>query len=268
MSLTSVSSVISPAVDFEQLVSRFRSAEPYDHVVIDDFFEPSIAEGLAEEFPEFDSPIWAEYNNPIEIKKLCNRWDKFPRLTYSVLNYLNSPEFVGQMSLLVGEQLYPDPGLNGGGWHTHKAGGKLNTHLDYSIHPKLGLERRVNIIVYLQPKWKPEYGGELGLWAVAPDGKGPGELKAQIACNFNRAVIFDTSQNSWHGLPEPVRCPEGINRNSIAVYYLCEPRPGVSERGKALFAPYGDQANDESIMELIRLRSQVNAAASVYGDKK
>ncbi len=268
MSLLSVSSVISGKVDFKALAPRFQAAKPFSHVVIDDFFEAHIADGLAKEFPGFDSDIWAEYNSPIEIKKLCNKWDKFPRLTYSVFDYLNSPGFVQQMSALVGEKLYPDPGLNGGGWHTHKSGGKLNTHLDYSIHPKLGLERRLNLIVYLQPQWKPEYGGELGLWESADGGKKPGAPAVSVPCQFNRAVIFDTSQNSWHGLPEPVRSPEGINRNSIAAYYLCDPRPGVSDRGKALFAPYGDQAKDPAILELIRLRSQVNNAASVYGDKK
>lgn len=268
MSLSSVSSVISPKVDFKALAPGFRGAKPFNHVVIDDFFEGPIAQGLADEFPDFESPIWAEYNNAIEVKKLCNRWDKFPKLTYSVFDYLNSPAFVEKMSILVGDKLFPDPGLNGGGWHTHKAGGKLNTHLDYSIHPKLGLERRINIIVYVQPDWKPEYGGALGLWAPNEGGNGPGKLEVEVPCNFNRAVIFDTSQNSWHGLPEPVRSPEGTNRNSIAAYFLCEPRAGASERGKALFAPFGDQANDESILELIRLRSQVATSASVYGDKK
>jgi len=267
MSLSSVSQVISEHVDFAALAPTFRAAKPFNHIVIDNFFELQVASGLAKEFPAFESEIWAEYNNPIEIKKLCNRWDKFPRLTYSIFDYLNSPAFVEKMSILAGEDLFPDPGLNGGGWHTHKSGGKLNAHLDYSIHPKLGLERRLNIIVYLQPEWKPEYGGSLGLWKASEDGKSPAELDAQIVCEFNRAVIFDTSQNSWHGLPEPIRSPEGINRNSIAAYYLCQPRPGVSDRGKALFAPYGNQANDPTILELIRLRSQVNAAASVYGDK-
>jgi hypothetical protein len=268
MFLPAVSRIIAPHVDFEALVEPFRAAAPFNHVVINNFFEPQIARGLAEEFPSFDSNIWVEYNNAIEIKKVCNSWEKFPRLTYSIFAYLNSPEFVAKMSILVGEKLYPDPGLNGGGWHTHKAGGKLNTHLDYSLHPKLGLERRINLIVYVQPEWKPEYGGALGLWDASEDGKRPCELKVQIHCNFNRAAIFDTSQHSWHGLPEPVRSPEGINRNSIATYYLCGPRPGVSERGKALFAPYDSQAGNEEILELIRLRSQVITAASVYRSKK
>ncbi len=267
MSLTSMSSVISSKVDLAALGPAFRAAKPFNYVVIDDFFQPAIAQGLAAEFPEFDSPVWAEYNNAIEIKKLCNRWDSFPKLTYSVFSYLNSPKFVESMGTLIDGKLFPDPGLNGGGWHTHKAGGKLNTHLDYSIHPKLGLERRINIIIYVQPDWKPEYGGALGLWAVNDAGDGPGKLEVEVPCLFNRAVIFDTSQNSWHGLPEPVRSPEGTNRNSIAAYFLCEPRAGASERGKALFAPFGDQVKDDAILELIRLRSQVSTSASVYGGK-
>lgn len=267
MSLLTVSEIVSPHVSFEGLVESFQAAEPFNHVVIDNFFEPEIAEGLAKEFPEFDSKVWWEYDNPIEIKKACNIWDKFPKLTYSVFTYLNSPEFVAKIATLVGDPLFPDPGLNGGGWHTHRPGGKLNTHLDYSIHPKLGLERRVNLIVYMQPNWRPEWGGSLGLWAPDTDGRTPGELKVQIPCLFNRAVIFDTSQNSWHGLPEPVKSPDGICRNSIATYYLCEPRAGAAERGRALFAPSADQAKDESVLELIKQRSQVGTSASVYRSK-
>jgi Rps23 Pro-64 3,4-dihydroxylase Tpa1-like proline 4-hydroxylase len=249
-------------------VSDFRAAEPFHHTVIDNFFEPAIAQGLADEFPAFNSDIWAEYNNPIEIKKASNRWDNFPRLTYAVFNYLNSPAFVDKMSLLIGDKLYADPGLHGGGWHTHRPGGKLNTHLDYSIHPKLGLERRVNLIVYLQPDWNPDWGGSLGFWASDESGRAPGELKQQIDCLFNRAVIFDTSQNSWHGLPDPVQSPDGICRNSIAAYYLSEPRAEASERGRALFAPAGDQAKDQSVLDLIKMRSQVNTSGSVYRTKK
>ena len=60
--------------------------------------------------------------------------------------------------------LISDPGLNGGGWHIHKQGGKLNTHLDYSLHPKLVLQRKINIIIYLNSCWKKNWGGNLGLW--------------------------------------------------------------------------------------------------------
>jgi hypothetical protein len=268
MLLTAPSAPVSSKIDFEALVPEFRTGKPFHHLIIDGFFEPEISRGLAAEFPAFDSSLWAEYNNPVEIKKACNRWDSFPSLTYSVFHYLNSPEFVANMSTLLGEPLFPDPGLHGGGWHTHRSGGKLNTHLDYAIHPKLGLERRLNLIVYLQPDWDPAWGGSLGLWANGESAKVPGALTQQIPCLFNRAVLFDTSQHSWHGLPEPVTSPEGICRNSIAAYYLSEARPHAADRGRALFAAHGDQANDEAILDLIEKRSHVSTSGSVYRTRK
>jgi len=258
-----ISPLSSPSA-FDTLVSQFRAAEPFPHVVIDNFLSAEVAEAVAGEFPAFDGPVWNEYNNAIEIKKACNHWDRFPRATYQLFRYLNSEEFVGEMSKLAGEQLYADPGLHGGGWHSHATGGKLNMHLDYSIHPKTGLERRLNLIIYMQPGWQLEWGGALGFWRHDEAKNAPGELVTQIPCLFNRAVIFDTSQNSWHGLPDPVACPPNKPRNSLAIYYLCEPRQFAAERGRALFAPSSEQANDPEVLELIKLRSQVQTSGSVY----
>ena len=230
------SSPLRSSISFEELVPGFRSAEPFSHVVIDDFLRLDVAEAVAKEFPSFDGPLWNEYNNAIEVKKACNHWDRFPAVTYRLFTYLNSKSFIDEMSKLAGDPLFQDPGLHGGGWHSHATGGKLNMHLDYSIHPKTGLERRLNLIIYMQPGWKPEWGGALGLWNHDAEKRGPGELAVEIPCLFNRAVIFDTSQNSWHGLPNPVTCPPGKPRNSLAIYYLCEPRQSAAARGRALFA--------------------------------
>jgi Rps23 Pro-64 3,4-dihydroxylase Tpa1-like proline 4-hydroxylase len=255
-------SLLREDIDFEQLVSTFDSGDPFRHVVIDNFLREDVAGAVAEEFPAFDGQAWAVYNNAIEVKKALNHWDRFPKHTYKLFHFLNSDEFVAEMSKLAGVQVWADPGLHGGGWHSHAAGGKLNTHLDYSIHPKLGLERILNLIIYIAPDWREEYGGALGFWA---DDQGkPGELRRQIPCLFNRAVIFDTSQRSWHGLPEPVTCPQDMARNSLAVYYMCEPRADAADRGRALFAPHGEQENDPKVLELIKLRSQVNTSQAVY----
>ncbi len=237
---------------------------PFPSVVLDDFLPEETAAEVAGEFPDFHAPVWNEYSNAIEVKKSCNHWDKFPKATYKLFTFLNSTEFVSRVSALCGEQLFSDPGLHGGGWHSHGPGGKLNMHLDYSIHPKLGLERRINLILYMQPAWKSEWGGALGFWEHDDKTNGPGRLVKEIPCLFNRAVLFDTSQNSWHGLPDPVACPPDRPRNSLAVYYLCEPRKAASNRGRALFAPYREQANDPKVLELIEKRSQVNTSAEVY----
>jgi Rps23 Pro-64 3,4-dihydroxylase Tpa1-like proline 4-hydroxylase len=253
---------LRPTIDIPSLVDGFNGMDPFRHVVIEDFFLPEIAEQIAAEFPAFDGDAWAVYNNSIEIKKALNHWDRFPKTTYSVFDYLNSDEFVAKMSALAGVQLYADHGLHGGGWHSHAQGGKLNTHLDYSIHPKLGMERLLNLIIYVTPGWQKDWAGELGFWK---DEKGtPGELRKTTEPFFNRALIFDTSQQSWHGLPDPVLSPLGVTRNSLAVYYLCEPRESAAVRGRALFAPHGAQASDPQVLELIKKRSEVATSHSVY----
>ena len=238
---------------------------PFDHCVIDNFFKKNIALKLEKEFPHFESDIWHKYNNPIEIKKVCNDWNAFPELTYQVFSYLNSDEFLKiiRKKIFKKTKLYSDIGLNGGGWHIHKQGGKLNTHLDYSIHPKLRLQRKLNIIIYITRDWKEKWNGSLGFWSNESD-KEPGILSKEIQPVFNRAVLFDTTQNSWHGLPDPVQCPKNKYRKSLAVYYLCEPPSKVNSRGKALFAPSDLQKNNKTVIDLIKKRSNTKTASKVY----
>ena len=243
----------------------WRKAKPFPHVIIDNFFDTKIAKQLESEFPDFDNKIWENYNNALEDKKTCNSWKAFPSLTYQTLEYLNSFEFVDMISnVLMGfSALKSDFGLHGGGWHIHKRGGKLNTHLDYSIHPKLKLQRKINIIIYLNSKWKKNWGGNLGMWGNE-SAQAPGKLYKEIEPKFNRAIIFDTTQNSWHGLPNPIKCPKTQYRKSLAVYYLIVPPKNVDKRVKVLFAPNEKQKKNKKILELIRKRSNIKTAATLY----
>lgn len=143
----------------------------------------------------------------------------------------------------------------------------MNVHLDYSIHPKLKLEGRLNIIIYLCKNWQEDCGGQLRIWSHDHQNNKPKECIHKISPIFNRAVIFDTSQNSWHGLPEEIKCPNNIYRKSLAIYYLSKPRSNASNRSKALFAPYKDQENNEAILDLIKKRSQISTAKDVYVKK-
>lgn len=250
-------------INKNEIISAFNNwpdAEPYDHVVIDNFFRPEIAQGLAEEFPNSDSDTFnGNYNNALEIKRTCNTWDRFGPLTYQVIHFLNSPAWVDFLSFQTNcSVLYADPGLHGGGLHIHPPGGKLNVHKDYSLHPKLGLQRKYNLLVYLNPDYTASWGGELGLWSNDHDR--PGTLVKTIEPVFNRAVIFDTTQDSWHGLEIPNRFPAGQDRKSLALYYLTDPPADVDPRSRALFAPSADQQDDPEVLELIRRRSQVQGA--------
>lgn len=254
--------------DIKTSKEQWDNAKPFNHIVIDNFLPEDIVEKVAEEFPHFDDKFWFEYSNPLEIKKACSDWNKFPPTIYQVFMQLLSENISEYLSLLTNCKLQPDYGLHGGGLHTHKSGGKLNTHLDYSIHPKINLQRKVNIIVYVSKNWKTEWNGDLGLWSHDDITNQPKELVKKIDCIFNRAVIFDTTKNSWHGLPTPVTCPDNKSRNSLATYYLCEPPDQVDVRGKALYAPAEDQKNDESIKQLIEKRASITDFSSVYITKE
>ena len=255
-------------INFKNLHQNYLSATPYNHIVIDNFFTNDFALNLEEEFPNFNDEKWYFYNNPIEHKKTMNHWDIFPKNTYQAFCYLNSQNFINKIQQLTNiKNLIADIGLHGGGWHIHSNKGKLNVHLDYSIHPKLKLERRLNIIIYLCKNWQEDWGGQLGIWSHDHQNNKPKECIHKISPIFNRAVIFDTSQNSWHGLPEEIKCPNNIYRKSLAIYYLSKPRTNASNRSRALFAPYKDQENNEAILDLIKKRSQISTAKDVYVKK-
>ena len=236
-----------------------KSNTPFNHWIIDNFFSNSLANELSNEFFDFDSDKWFYHdNNIVENKKNIDDWAKFPKKTYSILSYLCSENFLNVIREITGVQnLYPDYGLHGGGWHMHNRGGKLNVHKDYDVHPKLELQRKFNLIVYLSQEWKPEWEGALELWSHDYEKNKPKEKVVDVQIKFNRAILFDTSQNSWHGLPKTINCPEGHFRKSLAVYYLTDVDDDTGDRKRALFAPYGDQEKDEDVLKFIENRCKL-----------
>jgi len=203
------------------------------------------------------------YKNPIENKMTLNNWNFFPSCTYRTFSFFGKEDFLSNMRFISEEpSLEFDFGLHGGGWHMHGNGGNLNIHLDYNLHPKTKKQRKLNIIVYLTKDWDPAWGGGLELWHG--DNTTAHSKNKTIENIFNRAVIFDTTKNSWHGLPEPIKCPEGVYRKSIAAYFM-RPAPAKTEtRDRALFTAREDQTDDPSVQEIIRKRSNINTSADVY----
>jgi hypothetical protein len=228
---------------------------PFYYHIIDNFFDIDKAKQIEKEFPEYNCPAWFEYNNQLEVKRTCNNWYYFGPETYKTFAYLNSPEFIEKLKEITGiKTLYPDIGLHGGGLHLLGKNGKLNVHLDYSIHPKLKLQRKLNLIIYTTENWKIEWGGNLEFWSHNDLKNKPDKEIVTVDNIFNRAVLFDTTQNSWHGFPEPITCPENIHRKSLAVYYLTDPPKGTDPRPRALYAPSKEQENNPEILKLIEKR--------------
>jgi Rps23 Pro-64 3,4-dihydroxylase Tpa1-like proline 4-hydroxylase len=253
-------------IDLTKKSIEFQNSLPFNHIVIDDFFEEHWADKLAEDFPQHNSKFWrTEYNNPLEIKKTNQYWGDFSSIYYSTFMELLTNNFISTLKDITKiKNLYIDPGLYGGGLHSHSAEGKLNVHLDYSRHSKLPLQRKLNLIVYLNKGWQDSWGGHLELWSHDDTVNKPKECIKKILPKFNRAVLFDTTQNSWHGLPEKLKCPDNVARKSIAIYYLTDLTKDTNPRSRAYYAPYKDQENDKEILLLIEKRSNNNTANTVY----
>lgn len=232
--------------------------EPFTHFVIDNFLDSETVDKLESEFPDFHNPMWYSYNNKIEVKKAMSCWDRFPATTYKTFWDLCSKETCDALSEVMGTKLFADIGLNGGGWHLHGTGGALNVHQDYSLHPKIPFQRKLNLIVHLSRNWDPSWGGGLELWSHDEERDKPKEMIKTIDIKFNRAVIFDTTQNSWHGFSRPMTQPEGVYRRSIAVYYVQTPDKNTAkERYKALYTPRKEQENDQEVLDLIKRRASL-----------
>jgi len=184
-------------------------------------------------------------------------WLRFPPEIYQTLQDLCSNDFIESIKSMTGiKNLYPDYGLHGGGLHIHGRGGNLNIHKDYSIHPRLKMQRKLNLIVYMSDDWDPTWGGGLELWSNNSETNRPEELVKTIEPKFNRAILFDTTQDSWHGLPKPLTCPDGNYRKSLAVYYLTDVNENTEQRYRALFVPTEEQLTDPDIVKLCKERSK------------
>ncbi len=222
---------------FEEAASTYQHAAPYPFAQFDNFLEDWAAHKAMESFPAVKDQGWIHYMHVNEKKHGLNKMDLIPPFLQDVIKELNSDEFVAAISKLTGiEGLKADPSLEGGGLHQSQRGGFLNIHADFTVHPhKRNWRRRVNLLVYLNESWQPEYKGDLELWT-----RDMKECRQKISPVFNRVVLFNTDEDSFHGLPEPIQCPEGMTRKSIALYYFTEEKTVPRKRATNYQARPGD----------------------------
>lgn len=202
------------------LVRQYRESKPCPHILLKDFLETEIAHEAAMQFPRAATEEWTQYKHANENKLGMAKRQLFPPALGAVVDELNSPEFVAWISELTGiPNLMPDSMLEGGGLHQSGPGGYLNVHTDFSMHHfHTHWRRRVNLILYLNPQWHEEWGGSLELWARSAEGK-MARCAAKYPPLLNHALIFTTDERSLHGFPDPLTCPEGESRKSLALYY-------------------------------------------------
>ena len=205
----------------ESAHSSYLHAQPFPHAVFDDFFDPTLLEKVLSEFPAPGEISWHRFDSEREIKLASAAESSFGPVTRIFLYHLNSITFLEFLGELTGiPKLISDPCFDGGGLHQIVRGGKLGIHADFNRHPRFDLDRRLNLLVYLNKDWREEYGGHLELW-----NRDMTRCEVKILPVFNRVVLFSTTDFTYHGHPDPLGCPEGMTRKSLALYYYTNGRP-------------------------------------------
>lgn len=203
----------------------YQKNNPFPNIYFDDFFDKDFLMNVLSEFPDLSKKTKEEsmfYSNPNEQKHASKGDASFGEHTQKLTRFLNSETFLVFLQKLTGikETLIPDPYFEGGGFHEIKPGGFLKMHVDFHMHRKMKLARRLNLLVYLNPEWEEEYGGHFELWE-----KDMSKSVVKITPHFNRIALFSTTGDSWHGHPDPLTCPPDRSRKSLALYYYTNGRP-------------------------------------------
>lgn len=226
---------------------KYLTNPPFPNIAIDQFFNPRILEKILEEFPDLNKDKGdIHYINPNENKLASSGEGRFGPYTRNFLHFLNSEPFLEFLQELSGiqETLIPDPYFIGGGCHQIKPGGFLKLHVDFHKHKTMNLDRRLNVLVYLNKDWKEEYGGHFELWE-----KDKSKSVVRILPVFNRMAIFSTTGFSWHGHPDPLTCPPERTRQSLALYYYTNGRPEgeVSiEQSQRITTTFASRKNEDN----------------------
>ena len=210
-----------------ELSQRFTSAKPFRHVVIDNFFSSEVLPGIVADFPALKDRSEIKPKVGDKGNKATNHAVRtFGEMYRAVDDYIAGAQFRQLMETITGIQgLLYDPDYHGAGAHENFDGVRSFIHYDFNYHGLTSKHRRLNAIIYLTEGWREEWGGAISLHA---DGWRPdGGSMVRVPCLFNRCIIFETHEHSWHGV-EPIVLPDEfkhITRKSFTIYMYSDSRP-------------------------------------------
>ncbi len=207
----------------ETLHPSFVSAQPFSHAVIDGLLPDAVLDAVLDEFPEPEQVPWQTFDQATEVKLALADTTQMGVATRNLFAECNGHVFIDFLEQLTGiTGLIPDPHYSGGGLHQIRQGGFLKVHADFNRNKRLQLDRRLNVLIYLNRDWNESYGGNLELWNLDMTA-----AEQTVAPVFNRLVVFATTSTAYHGHPDPLTCPTDRARRSIALYYYSNGRPSV-----------------------------------------
>ncbi len=196
------------------LAQNYQSASPFPHIALTDFVPADMLRQVSSGYPE--KTVGHGFARKQELHKFQYHpeqvSDAFAR---NFIYALNTEPFLAFLSEMTGiEGLIPDPYFIGGGLHETMRGGYLGIHADFNNHKQMRVRRRLNLLIYLNEGWQESYGGALELWS-----KDMRACEKSIYPMLGNCVVFNTDLDSMHGQPDPLTCPDGVSRRSIALYY-------------------------------------------------
>jgi len=209
----------------DQLAARFRERNPFRHVVIDDFFAPDCCAQLLTQFPAFERGNARNEDGALGNKSTIEKIRELGPAFSALDDLVQSGEFLALIGRITGiADLLYDPWYFGGGTHENRDGQDLDAHVDFNRHPVEKWHRRLNLIVYLNHEWNDAWGGSLELHS---DPRAANDRITTITPLYNRAVIFETTEWSWHAFPRIALPPgrQALTRKSIALYFYTKERP-------------------------------------------
>ncbi len=217
-----VSTRLVEELAIRQLAQVYRKADPFPHTVIDGFLSEDFLDEVVHDFDAIPDSHWQVFEKEGYAYKLeCREMEHLGSRGRQIFYELNSPPFLRYLEKLTGiTGLVPDPYLMGAGFHKIPRGGKLAVHADFNWYEHFKLYRRVNLLCYLNKEWQDDYNGHLELWDKTLE-----HCVKRVAPVFNRAVIFNTTDSSFHGYPGEIQCPEGMHRKAVTLYYYTNGRP-------------------------------------------
>jgi len=230
------------------------------YVIIKNFLNDAVIDDIVKNFPDYEKgEDWFSYNNPLEVKSANANINGYYDTLQNVYYALSTNQLVKAFSSLTDiKSLEYDPTLYGSAISVMPRHGRLNIHLDYEKHPVLiNKERRLNVILYLNKEWHDKWNGRTELWDTNIS-----KCIIEQKVEYNTAIIFETNNLSWHGVPDKLMCPENITRKTLAYYYIsplteksinCKNKFGADKNGFRTRAAFTNRPQDKDIDKLEKL---------------
>ena len=248
---------------------NYLNTYPYPYCSIDNILSINFAKKCQDEILNISDEEWDRYNNPFEQKYTLRNKNKLSENCTILFNYLNSKQFITQLSKIVNEKLYPDPTKNWWGIHKYDNGDYLDIHSDAGIHPETKQKKHVTLGIYLSKNWSEENLGHLEIWKgnnINIDNHKLTKCVKKILPSFNKLILFNNTNNAWHGNPIPTICNSDQKRIFITVSYLSNNHENEysNKHQKALFIKLPNEPENKEKNKLRLLRVDPEKYKDIY----